>query len=281
MAGITPHGKTADAPYSKLCRRTASVSWLVNACRAQWTCERRILLRCDWRSAARSTRGCGGRAFTMGLTPHVRLASPPGGEGSIGCRLAGDGPARCERVRQRPRHIPVRTRPTSPSTLIGPHASDNALDTHRHERVRHRLCTPSVRTRSRMPSTPIGTKPVGLVYPSPRLPLRSCGYLGFRTQPPLNPVGVVYAVTCGFTSALKAPPDPHWAPQIHPESITVRAHLSIIGFAPQPPQTGPPHTPIRSPNRSLTTTTAFCPRRPARPLKPPSPNTVTYFPTMS
>jgi hypothetical protein len=50
-----------------------------------------------------------------------------------------------------------------------------------------------------MPSTPIGTKPVGLVYPSPRLPLRSCGYLGFRTHPPLNPEGVVYAVTCGFT----------------------------------------------------------------------------------
>ncbi|MFN5530912.1 MAG: hypothetical protein ACK5F7_10090, partial [Planctomycetaceae bacterium] len=79
-----------------------------------------------------------------------------------------------------------------------------------------------------MPSTLIGTKPEGLVYPSPRLPLRSCGYLGFRTQPLLNPVGVVYAVTCGFTPALKAPPDPHWAPQIHPESLTVRAHLYII-----------------------------------------------------
>ena len=41
-----------------------------------------------------------------------------------------------------------------------------------------------------MPSAPIGTKPEGLVYPSPRLPLRSCGYLGFRTPPPLNPVGL-------------------------------------------------------------------------------------------
>jgi hypothetical protein len=158
---------------------------------------------------------------------------PRGGEGSGGCRLAGDNPARCERVRQRPRPSPVRTRPTSPSTLIGPHASHNALDTHRHERVRHRLCTPSVRTRSRMPSTPIGTKPEGLVYPSPRLPLRSCGYLGFRTQPLLNPVGVVYAVPCGFTPL--SPPHQtrigprRSAPKTRPDSITVRAHPSIVG----------------------------------------------------
>ena len=142
-----------------------------------------------------------------------------------------------------------------------------------------RLSSP--RTRPTSPSTPIGTKPVGLVYPSPRLPLRSCGYLGFSTHPPLNPVGVVYAVTCGFTSALKAPPDPHWAPQIHPESITVRAHLYIIRFAPQPPKTGPLHTPIRSLNRSLTTTTARCPRRPARPLISPSQCTVTDLTTMA
>ena len=86
MAGITPHGKTADAPYSRLRRRTASVSWLVNACRAQWTCERRILprvslifLRRNWRPASRSTRGCADYASTMWLTPHVRLTSPPGG----------------------------------------------------------------------------------------------------------------------------------------------------------------------------------------------------------
>jgi hypothetical protein len=186
------------------------------------------------------------------------------------------------RLRHRLSTPSVRTRPTSPSTLIAANVSDIAFDSHRCERVRHRLRFPSVQTRPTTPSTltgtsashnastPIGTKPEGLVYPSPRLPLRSCGYLGFRTQPPLNPVGVVYAVTCGFTSALKAPPDPHWAPQIHPESITVRAHLSIVGFPPQSPQTGPLHTPIRSPNRSLTTTTALSPRRPARPIKPSS-----------
>jgi hypothetical protein len=154
----------------------------VNACRAQRTCERcilprisSILLRSDWRPASRSTRGCGGRAFTMGLTPHVRLTSPPGGAMDP---LVVDSLGTAQ---------------------LDANASDNALDAHRCERVRQRLCTPSVRTRSRMPSTPIGTKPEGLVYPSPRLPLRSCGYLGFRTQPPLNPVGVVYAVTCGFT----------------------------------------------------------------------------------
>jgi hypothetical protein len=164
VAGITPHGKTADAPYSRLRRRTASVSWLVNACRAQWTCERRILprfssilLRSDWRPASRSTRGCGGRAFTMGLTPHVRLSSPPGGSGSGGCRLAGDNPARCERVRQRPRPSPVRTRPTSPSTLIGPHASHNALDTHRSTRVPQRPRHSPARTSSTSPLNAIGS----------------------------------------------------------------------------------------------------------------------------
>jgi hypothetical protein len=193
----------------------------------------------------------------MGLTPHVRLASPPGG---------GKDPVVADSLG------------TTPN---GANASDIALEPYRCECVGCRLRLPSVQTRPTTPSTPIGTKPEGLVYPSPRLPLRSCGYLGFRTHPPLNPVGVVYAVTCGFTSALKAPPDPHWAPQIHPESNTVRAHLYIIGFAPQPPQTGPLPTPIRSPNRSLTTTTALSPRRPARPLKPPSQYTVTYFPTMA
>ena len=55
-----------------------------------------------------------------------------------------------------------------------------------------------MRTRPTTLSTLTGTKPEGLVYPSPRLPLRSCGYLGFRTQPLLNPVGVVYTVHCGF-----------------------------------------------------------------------------------
>jgi hypothetical protein len=236
----------------------------VNACRAQWTCERRILprislflLRCDWRPAARSTRGCGGRAFTMGLTPHVRLASPPGGEGAVGCRFDGDDPARCECLRHRPRRPSLRTRPTSPSPPIAANTSAVAFDPHRCERIRQRPRPSPIRTRSRMPSTPIGTKPEGLVYPSPRLPLRSCGYLGFRPQPPLNPVGVVYAVTCGFTSALKAPPDPHRAPQIRPDTTTVRAHLYINEFAPQPPQTGPLLTPIRSPNRSLNTTTAL------------------------
>ena len=66
---------------SGVARRTASVSWLVNACRVRWACERRILprvsvilLRCDWRSGTRSTRGCAGCASTMWLTPHVRLA---------------------------------------------------------------------------------------------------------------------------------------------------------------------------------------------------------------
>jgi hypothetical protein len=116
VAGITPHGKTADAPYSKLRRRTASVSWLVNACRAQWTCERRILprispilLRSDWRPASRSTRGCGGRAFTMGLTPHVRLSSPPGGGGRIRWLSI--------RSRRRARFVRVRHRPRPPSPL--------------------------------------------------------------------------------------------------------------------------------------------------------------------
>ena len=175
----------------------------------------------------------------------------------------------------------MRTRPTTPSTLTGTNASHIALEPYRCECVGCRLRLSSVQTRPTTQSTPIGTKPEGLVYPSPRLPLRSCGYLGFRTPPPLNPVGVVYAVTCGFTSALKAPPDPHWAPQIHPESITVRAHLYIIRFAPQPPKTGPLHTPIRSLNRSLTTTTARCPRRPARPLISPSQCTVTDLTTMA
>ena len=62
-------------------RRTVSVSWLVNACRAQLACEFHILprisvisLRRDWRSASRTTRGCAGYASTMRLTPHVRLA---------------------------------------------------------------------------------------------------------------------------------------------------------------------------------------------------------------
>ena len=66
---------------SGVARRTASVSWLVNACRVRWACECRILprvsvvlLRCDWRSGARSTRGCAGCASTVWLTPHVRLA---------------------------------------------------------------------------------------------------------------------------------------------------------------------------------------------------------------
>ena len=165
---------------------------------------------------------------------------------------------RCERGRHRPRPPSLRTRRLLPSTPIAANAFDNALDPHRFARA------PTT------PSTPIGTKPEGLVYPSPRLPLRSCGYLGFRTQPPLNPVGVVYAVTCGFTSALKAPPDPHWAPQIPPDSITVRAHPCNMGSPRPQPQIGPLHTPIRSLNRSLTTTTALSPRRPARPIKPSS-----------
>ena len=62
-------------------RRTVSVSWLVNACRAQLACEFHILprvsvisLRRDWRSASRTTRGCAGYASTMRLTPYVRLA---------------------------------------------------------------------------------------------------------------------------------------------------------------------------------------------------------------
>ena len=66
---------------SGVARRTASVSWLVNACRVRWACEcailprvSLILLRCDWRSGARSTRGCAGYASTMWLTPHVRRA---------------------------------------------------------------------------------------------------------------------------------------------------------------------------------------------------------------
>jgi hypothetical protein len=82
---------------------------------------------------------------------------------------------------------------------LAANASDIPLAPHRCERVGCRLRLPSLRTRPNLPSTSIGTKPEGLVYPSPRLPLRSCGYLGFHTQPPLNPVGVVYAVTCGFT----------------------------------------------------------------------------------
>jgi hypothetical protein len=98
----------------------------------------------------------------------------------------------------------MRTRPTSPSPPIAANASDIALAPHRCERVGCRLRLPSVRTRPTTPSTPIGTKPDGLVYPSPRLSLRSWGYLGFRTQPPLNPEGVVYAVTCGF-APLPAP----------------------------------------------------------------------------
>jgi hypothetical protein len=143
----------------------------VNACRAQWTCERRILprissilLRRDWRPASRSTRGCGGRAFTMGLTPHVRLASPRGGEGSIGCRLAGDGPARCERVRQRPRPPSLRTRPTSPSPPIAANASDIALDPHRDERVPHRPRHSSVHTRPTTPSTLTGTNEFDIAF---------------------------------------------------------------------------------------------------------------------
>jgi hypothetical protein len=65
------------------------------------------------------------------------------------------------------------------------------------------------------------------------LPLRSCGYLGFRTQPLLNPVGVVYAVPCGFTP-LSAPHQTRIgprrsAPKTRPDSITVRAHPSIVG----------------------------------------------------
>ena len=115
------------------------------------------------------------------------------------------------RVRHRISTPSVRTRPTSPSTLIAANVSDIAFDSHRCECVRHRLRFPSVQTRPTTPSTltgtsashnastPIGTKPEGLVYPSPRVPLRSCGYLGFRTQPPLNPVGVVYPVPCGLT----------------------------------------------------------------------------------
>jgi len=101
-----------------------------------------------------------------------------------------------------------------------------------------RLSSP--RTRPTSPSTPIGTKPVGLVYPSPRLPLRSCGYLGFRTQPLLNPVGVVYAVPCGFTSALKAPPDPHWAPKIPPIQQLFGRTSILLAFRPNQPK------PVRS-----------------------------------
>jgi|688.fasta_scaffold13325_1 hypothetical protein len=65
-------------------RRTVSVSWLVKACRAQSARERPILppvsvilLRRDWRSASRSTRGCDGYASTMWLTPHTFAWLPP------------------------------------------------------------------------------------------------------------------------------------------------------------------------------------------------------------
>ena len=108
-----------------------------------------------------------------------------------------------------------------------------------------------------MPSTPIGTKPEGLVYPSPRLPLRSCGYLGFRTQPPLNPVGVVYAVTCGF-----APLPDHRLNRIGPrkstpnQSLFVRTYI-LLAFRPNQPK------PVRSPPR-------FVPRIDPSPRQPHS-----------
>jgi hypothetical protein len=141
------------------------------------------------------------------------------------------------RVRHRISTPSVRTRPTSPSTLIAANVSDIAFDSHRCECVRHRLRFPSVQTRPTTPSTltgtsashnastPIGTKPEGLVYPSPRLPLRSCGYLGFRTQPPLNPVGVVYAVTCGF-----APLPDHRLNRIGPRKSAPIQYLFVCTY---------------------------------------------------
>ncbi len=83
-------------------RRTASVSWLVNACRVRWACERRILprvsvilLRCDWRPGARSTRGCAGCASTVWLTPHVRLACARIAFGWVGMSMVFCGTATC------------------------------------------------------------------------------------------------------------------------------------------------------------------------------------------
>ena len=100
--------RTRRTPRSS--RPSASVSWLVNACRAQWTCERRILprvslifLRRNWRPASRSTRGCADYASTMWLTPHVRLTSPPGGGRIRWLSIRSRRRARFVRVRHRPR----------------------------------------------------------------------------------------------------------------------------------------------------------------------------------
>ena len=147
---------------------------------------------------------------------------------------------------------------------LAANASDIPLAPHRCERVGCRLRLPSLRTRPNLPSTSIGTKPEGLVYPSPRLPLRSCGYLGFHTQPPLNPVGVVYAVTCGFTP-LSAPRltriGPRRSPPRNPPRIKncSGAPLYCCFIAPITPNRSAPHPdsfPESTPhvdNRTLTT----------------------------
>jgi len=86
-------------------------------------------------------RGSTPAAWKTADAPYSKIVPPfghrpPWGEGSGGCRLAGDDPQRCERVRQRPRPPSVRMRPTSPSTPIGAYTYDIAFDLHRFARVR-------------------------------------------------------------------------------------------------------------------------------------------------